>query len=547
MSDASRLRPIALGVVLAALAAPPLGAQPPAAPSRPAHRLPERPAPAQPPAPAELPLLTLGGHPGGTFFAAYSPDGRRIATCGKNGTVKVWDAATGAELFDCKGHTQKVYSLAFSPDGRSLATAGEDGALKVYDADTGREKFTGQGHGSDVYNVAYSPDGQVLASCSLDDTVRLWRAADGKCVRTLSGHTQRVVTVSFSPDGRHLASAATGGGTDSGEVKVWDLQTGRAVASLPVAGTVTVAYCPDGRRLALTNLDKSVRVWELASAREALRLTGHTQEAYHAAFSPDGRFLTSGSGSWSGSRPGEVKVWDLALGREAHTFGGYTHPVWCVGFRPDGRALITASGSWDKNEPGEVKVWDVGRFCESRPVGAAEADLPGLWADLAGDDVTRADRAVWALRLAPDRSAAFLRQQIRPVSVVDPRQVERLVADLNDNRFAVREKAYRELEKLGGRAEEPLRSALAGSLSAEARQRVQRLLDACRRPTLTPEELQALRAIEVLEYVGGPEATAALKVLAEGPATSRVAQEAQGTLERLGRRTGERRPAGAAG
>jgi DNA-binding beta-propeller fold protein YncE len=535
MPDPFRPGPLALGALLLATAAP--AQTEPRLTITPAQRRAMARLFAEPAAPAELPILTLGGHPAGTFFTAYSPDGRRLATCGRAGAVKVWDADTGAELLACPGHTQRVYSLAFSPDGKSLATAGEDGALKVFDAGTGKERFTCEGHGQDVYNVGYSPDGLTLASCSLDNTVRVWRAADGHCLRTLQGHTQRVVTVSFSPDGRHLASAAVGGET-SGEVRVWDLRTGQTVLALPVPGTVTVAYGPDGRRLALANLDKSVRVVEVATGQEVLRLAGHTQEAYFTAFSPDGRLVASTSGAWSGNRPGEVKVWDLALGREVHTFTGYTLPVWCAAFRPDGRRLATASGPWDKNEAGEVRVWDVGRFADVRPAGAGEADLPALWADLAGDDAARADRAVWSLRLAPRVAVPFLRRQVRPVPGVDARQVERLVAALDDNRFAARERAYRELEAFGGRAEELLRAALAKPLSAEARRRVGRLLDACRRPSLAPQELQAVRAVEVLEYVGGPDAAAVLRVLADGPAGTAVVREAAGALERIKRRSG---------
>ena len=232
---------------------------------------------------------------------AFSPDGKRLASASNDGTVKVWDAATGQETLTLKGHTRlglergvqprrqaarlrrrrtdgegvgrrtgqetltlkghtgEVGSVAFSPDGKRLATASGDGTVKVWDAATGQETLTLKGHTSVSTSVAFSPDGKRLASASRDETVKVWDAATGQETLTLKGHTSDVRSVAFSPDGKRLASAS-----DDRTVKVWDAATGQETLTLKGHnGHVTsVAFSPDGKRLASASVDRTVKVWD---------------------------------------------------------------------------------------------------------------------------------------------------------------------------------------------------------------------------------------------------------------------------------------------
>jgi WD40 repeat protein len=126
-----------------------------------------------------------------------------------------------------KGHTESVQSVAFSPDGKTLASASGDRSIKLWDVATGKEQATLKGHTGSVRSVAFSSDSKTLASASYDKTVKLWDVATGKERATLKGHTGMVYSVAFSPDGRMLASA--GGSTfgEPGELKVWDVATGK--------------------------------------------------------------------------------------------------------------------------------------------------------------------------------------------------------------------------------------------------------------------------------------------------------------------------------
>jgi WD40 repeat protein len=204
-------------------------------------------------------LRTLRGHREGVLALAFSRDGSRVVSAGSDEEVRVWDVHTGGALV-CRGHTDRVLGMAFSPDGRSVASGGEDRTLRVWDPRTGRLRYPPRWHENVVNAVAFSPDGTLLASACEDGTVRLWRAADGKEVRTLREHTDGVRDVVFSPDGKRLATACW-----DQKVRLWETATGRVVLTLeePGGGVTSVSFSPDGKRLATACADRTVRVWDV--------------------------------------------------------------------------------------------------------------------------------------------------------------------------------------------------------------------------------------------------------------------------------------------
>jgi WD40 repeat protein len=150
---------------------------------------------------------------------AFHPSGHTLACSpGMDRTIRLLDLATG-QLTTLTGHTSPVEAAAFSPDGRTLATGSTDATIRLWDLATGQVTATLTPHGGYVVSVAFSPDGRTLATASTDGgTVRLWDVATGQATTTLFGHTEFVWSVAFSPDGRTLAS-----GSMDRTVRLWTL------------------------------------------------------------------------------------------------------------------------------------------------------------------------------------------------------------------------------------------------------------------------------------------------------------------------------------
>jgi WD40 repeat protein len=275
-------------------------------------------------------LVLQSGHSGKVLALSFSPDGRWLASGGRDKTVKLWETATGREVRTLIGHKNVVYALAFSPDGRLLASGSQDNTVKLWDVATGRELRT-LDCGETIFSVAFSPDGRYLAS-PIGSSVDLWEVPTGRPLRTLIGHSD-VGSVDFSPDGRWLASASI-----DATVSLWEVSSGSLVSTMTTHSDVinAIAFAPSGARLASGSRDGTVKLWEISTGQVLLSLVGHTADLRSVAFSPDGYSLISGGGD------GVVERWEVATGREVSTQSG-TSSVSAVAFSPDGRWMASAS------------------------------------------------------------------------------------------------------------------------------------------------------------------------------------------------------------
>jgi WD40 repeat protein len=276
-------------------------------------------------------------------LAAFSADGKRLATASSDRRVFVRDAATGAELFVISGHPRDIASLTFNPDGRRLATVSLDGKIRVWSAAPGDTLLELAGHKDTIYRVAFSPDGTRIATASWDKTAIVWDASSGKSLKTLSGHTGEVLGVAFNLDGTRITTASA-----DKTAKIWDSSSGQELLTLTghTDRVMAVVFSPDGRRLATASWDKTVKIWDAGTGRELLTLAGHKERVEHVTFSPDGKSLATASSDRT------AKIWDVSTGAEKFTLAEHKSAVVGVAFDPRGGKLATASADrtaivWD--------------------------------------------------------------------------------------------------------------------------------------------------------------------------------------------------------
>ncbi len=292
-------------------------------------------------------LLIFEGHSQGVTSVAFSPNGTLALSGSEDKTLKLWNLASGKCVRTFKGHSRGVRSVAFSPDGTQALSGSEDKTLKLWDLASGKclQTFDGffRGHSSWVTSVAFSPDGTRVLSGSWDKTLKLWDLGSGKCIRTLKGHSRDVTSVVFSPDGTQALS-----GSLDETLKLWDLASGKCVQtsegySWPLA---SVVFSPDGTQ-ALAGAF-SLYLWDLASSGKCLRKVGwHSLPVTSVAFSPDG------TQALSGSDDNTLKLWDLASGKCLRTLEGHSSAVASVAFSSDGTQVL--SGNFGKT----LKLWDL--------------------------------------------------------------------------------------------------------------------------------------------------------------------------------------------
>ncbi len=282
----------------------------------------------------------------------------------------------------------------------------------------------------------------------------------------------------------------------------------------------------------LAGLDyRVVIVWELATGKERWRSEPAIESPIFAAglqFSPDGRWLARGNSRF-------VQLYEVLFGQAVHSFAGHETSIKSLAFDRHGRTL--ASGSFDTT----VLIWDMAPVLVSPRKGSIPADVAALeaaWKDLADKD---AKVAFAAVRLLVDAGAGALplRERLRPAQAPDPRQLERLLADLSSNRFPERERARNELERLADLAEPALKRFLTQDLSLEARRRAETILARVQGPVTDADKLRHLRALEVLEHIARPAARQILEVLAKGAPEARLTREARESLQRLAKRDGK--------
>ncbi|MET7604899.1 NB-ARC domain-containing protein, partial [Streptomyces avermitilis] len=238
------------------------------------------------------------------YRVAIAPDGAWLATGSLDGTVRIWDRASGNCIATLIGHRGQVLSVAIAADGAWFATGGVDGTVRIWDRASGTCTAPPIEQRGAVPSVALATDGTWLATASLDE-VRIWDRASGTCTATLTGHTSLVRSVAIAPGGVWFATAS-----DDWTVRIWDRASGTCTATLTghTDGVNSVAIARDGTWLATVSDDSTVRIWDRASGTCTATLTGHTHRVNSVAIARDGTWLATVSDDST------VRIWDRASG-----------------------------------------------------------------------------------------------------------------------------------------------------------------------------------------------------------------------------------------
>ena len=355
-------------------------------------------------------------------FVTFSPDGKRLVSASRDGTVTLWELPGGREslTLSARGTSGAAVVAAFSPDGKYLATSIADTCVRIWDLSTAKQVYTLNGHTSTITSLTFSPEGNRLASAGGDHTVRVWGLGTGRELFSLNGHASHILSVAFSPDGTRLAS------TSCYELKVWDATgpQGSRTVRVPLPSAACAALSPDGTRLALgtdhykdRRLPYEVKVLDTTTGRAVHVLTGHTHEATSVVFSPDGRRLASAGIDIVKQIPSPavaglertVRVWETTAGKELFVLKWPKKRVDCLAFSPDGRRLVTAGE--------ETQVWDVESGKELPFSAGHTGAISAVAFSPDGDRLASAgdDKTVKVWDLASGRETLSFKQQARKV------------------------------------------------------------------------------------------------------------------------------------
>jgi hypothetical protein len=245
---------------------------------------------------------TVGQHGAGVSVLAFSPDGKTLASGGRDELVTLWDAGSGKKIATLRGHDRPVSALVFTPDGKGLASASWDHTIKLWDPSTGRELGTLRGHLDAIRCLAVAPDGKTLVSGGDDETVRVWDLAPRRAVRTLAGNDGWMLGVAVTADGKKILA------TSRGLVRIWDLAAGKELKTLrdEIPRLGAVALSPAGDTLAVGELaDGKMGIWYAPGWWPAAVTAHHGDGVRALAFALDGQRLASAGVS------GVVKLWEV--------------------------------------------------------------------------------------------------------------------------------------------------------------------------------------------------------------------------------------------
>jgi len=310
------------------------------------------------------PRQTMRGHTLSVTGVAHLPDARRIITCSRDGSLRLWNLESGIQIGnDWRDDGQEgVWSIVLSPNGKTVASGSRDGTVRLWDIETKKVVARWTGHTKTVDSLSWSVDGERVVSGSNDGTIRVWDIESGDTVLgpIKTGHLI-VTAVIYSPDKTKIA---TGGGYEDA-LKIWDAKTGNVLSSIRHDYTVySLAWTSDQKKI-ITGSYPSIRIFDTATWQQIAILEGQTEEGWfltrkftvpenHQSFAfvslslfQNDRLLASASGDR------KTRLWNLDTNLPVGRPIQHEISVHSVAISADGKLLVT--GCDDNN----AYVWDI--------------------------------------------------------------------------------------------------------------------------------------------------------------------------------------------
>jgi WD40 repeat protein len=299
---------------------------------------------------AVSPCKTMRGHALPVLGVAHLPGGQRIITCSLDGSLRLWDLESSAQIGDEwqeEGDEMGVITMALSPNGKTLASGSHVGTVRVWDIETGKVIAKWEVHNEWVELVCWSPDGERVASGFSDGIVWVWDVKSGEPIKGLNPiktRFQSLKAVSYSPEATMIA---TGGYKEHG-IKIWDAKTGKLLSTIEDDWAVwCLTWTSDEKKLIAGMLSGLIRIFDTTTWQEIAVLDEHEYGVTSLTLFPNDRLLASTS--WDQT----VRLWNLDTNLQVASPFRHENEINCAAFSADGKLLSTAC------HDGNAYVWDV--------------------------------------------------------------------------------------------------------------------------------------------------------------------------------------------